>query len=43
MITAPEAPFALPVKIDLYEEYLDQIKADPEKNKAANSVDENFF
>lgn len=43
LITAPEAPFALPVKIDLYEDYLEQIKSLYENRGGAKSVDENFF
>lgn len=44
LITAPEAPFALPVKIDLYEEYLSQIKKTQSlTNSDGAKVDENFF
>ncbi|MBD3218632.1 MAG: DUF87 domain-containing protein [candidate division Zixibacteria bacterium] len=44
LITSPEVPFALPVKIDLYEEYLkiseEKYSMKPQKK---TSVDEDFF
>ncbi len=45
LVTSPEAPFALPVKIDLYEEYLNQMKSEQRKSKIIrkSSVDSEFF
>jgi len=44
LITSPEAPFALPVKIDLYEEYLQELHSEAEeKSTESKSVDTDFF
>ncbi|NIP42027.1 MAG: ATP-binding protein [candidate division Zixibacteria bacterium] len=44
LITSPEVPFALPVKIDLYEEYLKKAETLDIKDKSRKtSVDEEFF
>jgi DNA helicase HerA-like ATPase len=44
LITSPEVPFALPVKIDLYEDYLTELRVsrDEKHSKKAN-VDKDFY
>jgi len=45
LVTSPEAPFALPVKIDLYEDYLELLNSGQDKDdlKRKSSVDSDFF
>jgi DNA helicase HerA-like ATPase len=44
LITSPEAPFALPVKIDLYEDYLKRLKVDSDDGtRIKKAVDPEFF
>jgi DNA helicase HerA-like ATPase len=44
LITSPEAPFALPVKIDLYEKYLLNLQSGLNvETKKSDSVDSDFF
>ncbi len=44
LISSPQTPFAIPSKIDLYEEYVSTAKADGKKSKAEiPSPDEGFF
>lgn len=41
LVTGPSTPFALPLKVDLYEAYLE--KMGPPKEKKKKSVDKDFF
>lgn len=44
LITSPDVPFALPVKIDLYEDYLGNVEhLSKEKHLKNNHVDRGFF
>ena len=42
LVTTPMTPFALPLKIDLYEEYLANLEKGGEKQTKKN-VDKSFF
>ena len=41
LITGPNTPFALPLKVDLYESYLNELVTEPKENK--KPIDSGFF